>query len=424
VGDSLAAIGVGDPLPSMNFSETLKLALMALAANKLRSGLTMLGIAVGVFSVIGVMTVISGLRSNIESGLNVLGANSFQFSKYPAINFSDPRQRFANRRDIDFPMAMRFKATMGESVSVSLQLRRMGRVVTYLDRRTNPNVTLGGADENFLSSRNFEIAAGRNIGVSDVEFGRAVAILGGDIVKRLFVNEEPIGKHVRIDGQSFTVVGVTASKGSSFGQSQDNIAIVPITQFLEIYGRSRRSISINVQAASQAELAAVQDRAIGVMRLVRGLDPEDPNDFEVFSNDSLIEAFNNIAGVVAVGAFVISAIALLASGIGVMNIMLVSVTERTKEIGIRKSIGAKKKNVLTQFLIEAVVLSLIGGLAGVLVGIVGGNVVAVMLNSAMVFPWGWALTGVVVCSAIGVGFGLYPAWKAASLDPIEALRYE
>jgi len=408
----------------MNFSEILKLAFAALLANKLRSSLTMLGISVGVFSVIGVMTVISGLRANIESGLNVLGANSFQFSKYPAINFSDPRQRFANRRDIDYAMANRFKEMLGEDADVSLQIRRMGRVVTYHDRRTNPNVMLGGADENFISSRNFELAAGRNIGQGDVEFGRGVVILGGDIVKRLFLNEEPVGRQVRIDGQNYTVVGVLAPKGSAFGQSQDNVALIPISQFLETYGRSGRSISINVQAHTQAELAATQDRAIGVMRLVRGLDPEDGNDFEVFSNESLIEAFNKIAGIVAVGAFVISAIALLASGIGVMNIMLVSVTERTKEIGIRKSIGAKKKNILTQFLMEAVALSLAGGLAGVLVGIAAGNAVAVVLNAAMVFPWAWALAGVVVCSGIGIGFGLYPAWKAATLDPIEALRYE
>jgi putative ABC transport system permease protein len=408
----------------MNLSEILKLALAALSANKLRSGLTMLGIAVGVFSVIGVMTVISGLRANIELGLNVLGANSFQFTKYPAINFSDPRQRFSNRRDIDFSMATRFKTMMGDEASVSLQIRRGGRVVTYHERRTNPNVALGGTDEAFLSSRNFEVAAGRNIDPSDVEFGRSVVILGGDIVDRLFINEEALGKLVRIDGQNYTVVGVLARKGSAFGQSQDNVAVIPITQFLDTYGRSGRSLSINVQARSQAELAAIQDRATGMMRLVRGLDPEDGNDFEVFSNESLIEAFNNIAGVVAVGAFVISAIALLASGVGVMNIMLVSVTERTKEIGIRKSIGAKKKNILIQFLIEAVTLSLAGGLAGVLFGIVGGNGVALMLNSALVFPWGWALAGVVVCSGIGITFGLYPAWKAANLDPIEALRYE
>ncbi|HYP16730.1 MAG TPA: FtsX-like permease family protein, partial [Opitutus sp.] len=149
-----------------------------------------------------------------------------------------------------------------------------------------------------------------------------------------------------------------------------------------------------------------------------------PNDFEVFSNETLIESFNKVAGIVAVGAFVISAIALLASGVGVMNIMLVSVTERTKEIGIRKSIGAKQRNILTQFLIEAVLLSLVGGAAGILVGVIGGNLVAKMLSAALIFPWMWASIGLAVCSAIGIGFGFYPAWKAARLDPIEALRYE
>ncbi|AOS45035.1 Macrolide export ATP-binding/permease protein MacB [Lacunisphaera limnophila] len=408
----------------MNTLEILRLALDSLKANKLRSGLTMLGIAVGVFSVIGVMTVISGLKGSIESGLNVLGANSFQFSKYPAINFSDPRQRFANRRDIDYTMAARFKELMGESAQVSLMLRRGGRVASYMDRRTNPNVLLGGADENLVTARNFEISAGRNLGPDDVEFSRAVALLGDELVQRLFPNENPLGRMVRIDGQNYTIVGLLAKKGSSFGQSQDNFAVIPITKFLDAYGRQGRSISINVQSHTQETLEATKESAVGTMRLVRGLDPEDPNDFEVFSNESLIEAFNNIANTVAIGAFVISAIALLASGVGVMNIMLVSVTERTKEIGIRKSIGAKKRNILAQFLIEAVILSLMGGLMGIAVGVIGGNIGAMMLNASAVFPWGWALAGMLVCSAIGIGFGFYPAWKAASLDPIEALRYE
>ena len=408
----------------MNLLETLRLALSSLAANKLRSGLTMLGIAVGVFSVIGVMTVITGLRNNIESGLNVLGANSFQFSKYPAINFSDPRQRFANRRDITYAESARFKGLMRGTAEVSLQLYRGGRRVTYSDRQTNPNVGLIGTDENFITSRNFEIGLGRNLKPDDVEFGRAVVVLGADIVSRLFQNEDPLGRRVRIDGQIYSVIGVLAAKGTSFGQSQDNNALTPITRFLQNYGQAGRSIQVNVQAPGQAELAAAQDAAIGAMRLVRMLDPEDSNDFEIFSNDSLIESFNKVAGVVAVGAFVISAIALLASGVGVMNIMLVSVTERTKEIGVRKSIGAKQRNILTQFLIEAVVLSMVGGLAGIAVGVVGGNIAATMLKAAIVFPWGWAAAGLIVCSAIGVGFGFYPAWKAASLDPIEALRYE
>ncbi len=408
----------------MLFIEILRLAFSSLSSNKLRSGLTVLGIAVGVFSVIGVMTLINGMRTSIESGLNVLGANSFQVSKYPPINFSDPRERFRNRRDITYPMSVRFKELMGDSARVNVQLGRGGMTAIYRDRRTNPNSRLIGTDENFITAFNYDVAVGRNLGADDVEYGRPVCVIGADIATKLFPTEEPLGKLVRINGQNYAVIGVLATKGSSFGGNQDTNILTPITRFLAIYGRAYRSISMNVQALSQADLADTQEKAVGMMRLVRGLHPEDPNDFEVFSNESLIEAFNKIADVVAAGALIISGIALLASGVGVMNIMLVSVTERTKEIGIRKSIGAKKRNILLQFLSEAVALSMVGGVAGVVIGVSGGNLVAFLMHTGIVFPWMWAGIGMAVCGGIGIIFGLYPAWKAASLDPIEALRYE
>jgi putative ABC transport system permease protein len=408
----------------MLFAEILRLAFASLASNKLRSGLTVLGIAVGVFSVIGVMTLINGMRSSIETGLNVLGANSFQISKYPPINFSDPYARFRGRRDITYSVASRFKELMEDTARVNMQLGRGGKVVVYRDRRTNPNVSLRGTDENYVTAFNHDIVAGRNLGADDVAYGRPVSVIGHDVAQKIFGDEEALGRLIRIDGQNYTVVGVTAQKGTSFGSNQDNFVITPITRWLAIYGQQWRSISINVQASSQTELADTQEQAIGAMRLVRGLEPEDSNDFEVFSNESLIEAFNNIADVVASGALIISAIALLASGVGVMNIMLVSVTERTKEIGVRKSIGAKKRSILLQFLAEAVALSLIGGVAGVVVGVGAGNALAVMMNTAISFPWLWTGVGLLVCGGIGIVFGLYPAWKAASLDPIEALRYE
>jgi putative ABC transport system permease protein len=408
----------------MLIGEIFRLAFASLAANKLRSALTVLGIAVGVFSVIGVMTLINGMRGSIETGLNVLGANSFQISKFPPINFSDPWSRFRNRRDINHPMAARFKELMADHARVNLQLNRGGMTVIVRDRKTNPNVRLVGTDENYITAFNYDVAAGRNLGADDVEFGRPVCLLGADVVEKIFPGEEPLGKLIRINSQNYTVVGLLAPKGAAFGGSRDNMVVTPITRFLTIYGRSWRSISLNVQAPSQAELAATQERAIGAMRLVRALAPEDANDFEVFSNESLIEAFNSIADVVAAAALIISAIALLASGVGVMNIMLVSVTERTKEIGIRKSIGARKRSILLQFLAEAVALSLIGGVAGVAVGVGAGNAVAYAMNTAITFPWLWTGIGLAVCGGIGVAFGLYPAWKAANLDPIEALRYE
>jgi putative ABC transport system permease protein len=405
--------------------EILRLAFSALNANKLRSSLTILGISVGVFSVIGVMTVIAGLRAQVEENLTVLGSASFQISKFaPSISFNNPYDRFRNRRDITYPMADRFKELMGDSARINLTIGRGNLRVFNGERRTNPNTPLIGTDENFLTALNYEIAFGRNLSVEDVALGRPVCVIGSDIVEQLFPNEDPIGRRVRIDGQNYTVIGQFASKGTAFGQSQDNRVITPISRWIAIYGRARRSIGINVQAPSQLELPAVQEKAIGMMRLVRELAPEDPNDFATFSNDSLIESFNKIMDVIAIGAFVISAIALLAAGVGVMNIMLVSVTERTKEIGVRKSIGAKQRNILMQFLIEAVALSLIGGLAGVLVGVGGGTIVAKMMKGALVMPWGWVATGMLVCGGIGVIFGFYPAWKAARLDPIEALRYE
>lgn len=407
----------------MLFAEIFRLAFTSLKSNKLRSSLTMLGIAVGVFSVIGVMTFINGMRGQIETGLNVLGANSFQISKFPAISFSD-WNRFRNRRDVTYPMANRFKELMGDSAKVNMQIGRGGLTVIFRDRKTNPNVRLMGTDENYVTAFNFEVVAGRNLGPEDVEFGRPVCLIGADVMTKIFPDEEAVGKMIRINAQNYTIVGVLAPKGSSFGGNPDNLVVTPISRFLAIYGRQGRSIGMNVQAPSQEAMAATQDKAVGMMRLVRGLHPEDNNDFEVFSNESLIEAFNSIADVVAVGALAISAIALLASGVGVMNIMLVSVTERTKEIGIRKSIGAKKQSILLQFLTEAVALSVMGGIAGVLVGVAGGNAAAIAMNTAINFPWLWAGIGLGVCGGIGVSFGLYPAWKAASLDPIEALRYE
>ena len=407
----------------MLIAEIFRLAFSSLTANKLRSSLTVLGIAVGVFSVIGVMTFINGMRGSIESGLNVLGANSFQISKFPAISFSD-WNRFRNRRDVTYAIANRFKDLMGDAAKVNLQIGRGGQIVSYRDRRTNPNVRLMGTDENYVTALNFDIVAGRNLGADDVEYGRPVCLLGSDVVLKLFPGEEALGQGVRMNGQNYTVVGLLAPKGTAFGGNPDALVITPISRFLAVYGRSMRSINLNVQAPSQAELAATQEKSVGMMRLVRGLRPEDLNDFEIFSNESLIDAFNKIADVVSAGALIISAIALLASGVGVMNIMLVSVTERTKEIGIRKSIGAKKRSILLQFLAEAVALSLIGGIAGVAVGVGGGNAAAYFMNTEINFPWMWAGIGLGVCGGIGVIFGLYPAWKAASLDPIEALRYE
>jgi putative ABC transport system permease protein len=410
-------------------SEILKMAFGSLGVNKLRSFLTMSGITIGVFSVIGVMTAVSALRGSIETGLSFLGSNIFQFAKWPIgiVVSGSEQHKYESRRKFTLQMAQRYIDLMGGTSNViCLKSFTNGEPpvqATYENRKTTPDITFGGTNQYFLEANQFSIDTGRNFTPEDVDLQRPVAIIGQELVKRLFPSETPLGKRVKANGRTYLVIGTFASKGTTFGDNEDNILMIPITRFFADFGE-HYNVNIATQAPSQLEYGATLDKGIGVMRLVRGLRPDQENDFEIYSNDSLIAAFAKIADVVSAGAFIISAIALLAAGVGIMNIMLVSVTERTREIGIRKAVGARKLWILTQFLVESMVLSVTGGLAGILLGMLAGNGLAIMLSASIVFPWGWAVAGVLVCSLIGIVFGMYPAWKAASLDPIEALRFE
>ena len=406
-------------------NETARIALTALRANKLRSVLTMLGVAIGVFSVIGVMTALSVIATSIENGLSFLGSNLFQFAKYPSINTGgDPEVKFANRHNITLAQATEYKRLMeGQAGAICFKVFDGGKPASY-DRVKIQGLTLVGTNENFLIANSYTLGYGRNLSPDDVDLARSVTVVGARIEKKLFPNQNPVGKTIKINEKPYQIVGVLAEKGSTFGQSQDDLMLVPITRYFSDFGWVNRTVNIATQSTSQATYNQTLDKAIGAMRAARGLKLGQENDFAIYSNDTMIAAFASIADQIRIGAFVVSAIALLAAGIGIMNIMLVSVTERTREIGLRKAVGAKKNDIVRQFLLEAVVLSEMGGLAGIVVGVAGGNGIALWLDVAMVFPWGWAITGLVVCSLIGTGFGWYPAWKAATLDPIEALRYE
>jgi len=408
----------------MAFSEIFRLSLTALRTNKLRSALTILGVTIGVFSVIGVMTALSVIQGSIESGLSFLGSNIFQLAKYPTISTSDPEEKYANRRSITLEEAREFERLMaGEAATICFKMVDGGKAASY-GRVKVQGQTLVGTNEHFLVANSYTLGYGRNLSPEDVALARSVVVVGPNIQKKLFANESPIGKTIKLNERPYQIIGVFAEKGSSFGQSQDDLVIVPITRFLGDFGRVNRTVNIAVQSSSQATYNQTLDKAIGAMRSARGLKLGEDNDFEIYSNDTLVSAFAEIAGTIRIGAFVVSVIALLAAGIGIMNIMLVSVTERTREIGVRKAIGARKEDIVRQFLIEAVVLSELGGLLGILFGVIGGNGVALWLDIAMVFPWDWALIGLIVCSLIGTGFGWYPAFKAAALNPIEALRFE
>ena len=413
----------------MLFSEMIKMALGSLGVNKLRSSLTMLGITIGVFSVISVMTAIGALQYAIENGISFLGSNIFQFAKYPA-NVSasgDVREKYRNRRNITYQQALHYYRLMeGEAREICLKCfayEVKGQAV-YNGVKTTPSLLVVGSNRSFLTANAFTLGYGRNLNDEDVDLSRRVIVVGKTIEKRLFPHETPIGKIIRMTGHTYTIVGVLAEKGTAFGQSQDDICIMPITRFFEDFGEAKRTVNIATQAFSADTYNRVFDKGVSAMRIARGLQANQENDFEIYSNDSLKSAFVNVAGIVRIGAFVISFIALLAAGIGIMNIMEVRVTERTKEIGVRKSIGARSRDILRQFLTEAVFISEAGGVLGIILGIVAGDLLAAWLKVDLIFPFGWAIAGLLVCSAIGIGFGLYPAYRAANLDPIEALRYE
>jgi putative ABC transport system permease protein len=413
----------------MLFREIFSMALSSLGANKLRAALTMTGITIGVFSIISVMTAIGALQNSIESGISFLGSNIFQFAKYP-VNIDtggETKKKYQNRRNVSYRQALRYYELMqGDAAEICLKCfgRDLKGQAVYNGVKTTPSLTVVGTNRSFLTANAYTLGYGRNLTDEDVDLARNVIVIGKMIEKRLFPHESPIGKVIRMSGHTYTVIGVLAEKGTSFGQSQDDICLMPITRFFENYGEANRTVNIATQPFSTELYNRTLDKGISAMRIARGLHANQENDFEIYTNDSLKSAFASVAGVVRIGAFVISFIALVAAGIGIMNIMLVSVTERTKEIGVRKSIGARSRDIMRQFLTEAVLISEVGGVMGIILGVIGGDLLAMWLKADLIFPFGWAIAGLLVCSGIGIGFGLYPAYRAASLDPIDALRFE
>ena len=406
--------------------EGFRMAIEAIRQNKLRSILTLLGISIGVFSVIGVMTAIRTLESSVNSQLDILGTNTFTINKSPAIQIHGPGgdRKIRQRKNITYAHYEEMKRKAKLPLRVSVLDGTSERNIRYKDKSLKKSAELNGADEWALRSINTYLADGRNFTPDDIRFSRNVTILGPDIVDILFPFEDPLGKAIKIKGIDYTVIGVTERKGQAFGRSQDYFVLIPISIYIQRFSNKWTSLGIVFEAESADMNEKTMDEAIGLMRVVRKVPVGEENDFSILSNEELMETFSGFTGGIKIFAGSVSVIALLVAGIGIMNIMLVSVTERIKEIGIRKAIGATKRDILSQFLMEAIFLSQFGGVVGVILGIAGGNVVAIVLDVPAVVPMDWAFYGMAVCSLIGIGFGIYPAWRAANLDPIESLRFE
>jgi len=404
--------------------ESFWMSIDAIRQNKLRSILTLLGISIGVFSVIGVMTAIRTLESSVQSGLNVFAANTFVIQKYPSIQIGRRDKKIRNRKNIDYDQYKKLKERAKLPALVSVHEDGSVRNVKYKDKTVKNYVALFGGDEGSLRMFKTHISDGRNLAPDDIRYARNVCVLGMDVVDRLFPFEDPISKKIQIEGLNYHVIGIAERQGEAFGQSQDNYIAIPITNYLQKFSNKWTTLNINVEAASEENYDKTREEAIGIMRTIRKVKAGDDNDFEIETNDEMIETFSGFTGGIKLFALSVSIIALVVAGIGIMNIMLVSVTDRIKEIGIRKAIGATKQDILIQFLLEAIFLSQFGGLVGIIFGIGGGNIVSIIFNIPAVIPFDWAMIGLIVCSAIGIGFGIYPAWKAAQLDPIESLRFE
>lgn len=408
------------------FRESFSMAMGALTSHKLRSGLTLLGVLVGVFSIIVVMTAMRVMQSDIEKQMSQLGSYTFMVQKWPAIQFSGPEgmEKFWRRKNITLQQGLQLESRATLPLHVGIETTFWGGQVETKYKKTAPNVQLFGATPGCFPARNWVLQEGRLLMEVDVDSARDVCVLGNSLAKTVFPRESAVGQRLKINGINYTVMGVLEGKGGSLGGDQDNFAIVPITTGLNRFGRWNRSLSLLVQARDQATFEDTQEQVRGILRVIRKVPPGKEDDFEIFSNDSLIGQFNSFTLAVRVGVSVVSSIALLAAGVGIMNIMLVSVTERTREIGIRRAVGAKKRNIMTQFIMESIVLCEVGGVMGVVLGILGGNATALWLKLTPVIPVDWIIIGLVICSIVGIVFGTYPAYKAANLDPIESLRYE
>lgn len=412
----------------MEYIENIKEGIRSIKGNTLRTVLTATIIAIGITSLVGILTAIEGIQSSVGSNFASLGANNFDIEARGVDGKRGTSQGKAQKRyePIAYKQAIEFKNKYDYSGSVSVYTRITGNgELKYKSEKTTPTVRIAATDENCFIQNAYDIAKGRNFSPLEIQNNNSVVILGSNVVNKLFQeNEEPVGKSISFLGNKFKVVGVLEEQGGFGGGGPDQSIYIPVGLSTIIAQRTLQyTVTVSVKDPSTMQTAIGE--ATGVMRSIRGDRIGAENSFSIEKSESLSDRLDEVAGYLRIGGFTIGIITLLGASIGLMNIMMVSVTERTREIGIRKAIGASPTKIRLQFLWEAIVICQLGGIAGVILGIIIGNVISSIISEGgFVIPWVWMITGLIVCVVVGLISGYYPAFKASKLDPIESLRYE
>ncbi|WGK64665.1 ABC transporter permease [Croceiramulus getboli] len=407
--------------------ENIRIAFDSIKSQLLRTILTILIIAIGITALVGILSLVKALENTISSDFASMGANTFNLQRY---EFTVRRGGSGEREKINPILSYRDIKQFEENyqypysqVAVSFTGTRDAEV-KYSGEETDPEVNILGVNENFLENSGLELESGRDFNVFDIQNNNRVCVLGSDFKKTLFENIDPIGKEISIRGSRFTVIGLLEEKGATFGNNQDLRVLIPIQVARSMYTQPNINYNISVKVDDKQMIDGAQDEAIIVFRNIRGLTPIEENNFGLERSDDLINRIAEITGALSIAAWIISLITVLGSSIALMNIMLVSVTERTREIGVRKALGAKRRTIATQFLIETIIIGQLGGALGILLGILIGIAVSNLADFQFSTPWGAMIAAALVTFIVAIISGSYPAAKAARLDPIESLRYE